>query len=95
MIKTWQSHVPFGADSFAVETAMQAEIDECRAKLALFNPDWANYQQGKEDAFAEFSKEPVAWMVTATDWPTMLQRSKPVMVGPEETVTPLYTKNAL
>ncbi len=74
------------------------EIHELKAKLAElqksepFAPDWADYRQGKDDALAEFSQEPVAWMNMSDEILPTFHRTKEAAAYWGDNPIPLYTK---
>ena len=73
------------AEYKAVMAALKAELE----KPEPFKPDWACYRQGKDDALAEFSQEPVAWLSEDCFGKQILVWGKPEY---DDQAVPLYTK---
>ena len=71
-----------------LSAAIRAEL----AKPEPFAPDWANYRQGKDDALAEFSQEPVAWMNRSDEILPTFHRTKEAAAYWGDNPIPLYTK---
>lgn len=80
------------SDASEVVSALRAEL----AKEEPFNPDWANYRQGREDALSEFSQVPVAWMNWINDksLPTFHRTEAAARFWGDNPV-PLYLKEQL
>lgn len=69
-------------------SALRAELD----KPEPFKPDWAGYRQGKDDALAEFSQVPVAWMNRSDEILPTFHRTKEAASFWGDNPVPLYTK---
>ena len=72
----------------SVIEALKAELE----KSEPFAPDWADYRQGKDDALAEFSQEPVAWMNMSDEILPTFHRTKEAAAYWGDNPIPLYTK---